>query len=265
MTIHQTAIIDSDADIADGVEVGPYAVIGAGVRIATGCRIGPHAHLEGPLEMGEGCAVGTSSVIGLAPQTVGDDGPGGATRIGPGNVFREFSQVHRSRYEDGTTVIGARNYFMAGAHVAHDCILADDIVMVNNTALAGHVEVESRAFFGGGAMIHHFVRIGRLAMIGGYAGLANDAPPFSMVQGIRPAVIAGLNMVGLRRAGVSMSARRALKAAFTVIFRTEGPMEDRLASLDADETPEVRHLVEFMRKSERGVLRMARGAAGTAE
>ena len=171
MAIHETAILDPGAELADGVDVGPYAVIGAGVRIGAGCRIGPHAHLEGPLDMGEDCVVGTSSVIGLAPQTVGDDGPGGATRIGVGNVFREFSQVHRSRYADKATVIGARNYFMAGAHVAHDCVLADDIVMVNNTALAGHVEVASGAFFGGGAMIHQFVRIGTLAMVGGYAGL----------------------------------------------------------------------------------------------
>ncbi|MHC4549966.1 MAG: acyl-ACP--UDP-N-acetylglucosamine O-acyltransferase [Planctomycetota bacterium] len=253
MSVHPAALVDPGARLGEGVEVGPYAIIGEGVVVADRCRIAAHACLAGPLELGEASVVDFSAVLGSDPQVKGKAGPFGATRIGARNVFREFSQVNRSMESDGATVIGDDGYFMATSHVAHDCALGHHVVVCNCALLAGHVEVQDRAFVSGGVVVHQFVRIGELAMIGGNAAIHVDMPPFCMAVGDRPRTLEGLNLVGLRRAGYAPEARRALKAAFRQLFRSDLPLRERLAAVDRS-VPEVERLVAFLERSERGVI-----------
>jgi UDP-N-acetylglucosamine acyltransferase len=251
--IHPTAIIDPEARLGQGVEVGPYAVIGKGVVVGARCRIGPHACLMGPLELGEDNVVGFAAALGHDPQIKGRGGPWGAVRIGSRNVFREFSQVNRSMKPDGTTIVGDDGYFMATSHVGHDCAVGNHVVLCNCALVAGHVEVGDRAFVSGGVVIHQFTRLGELVMVGGNAAINRDIPPFCMAVGDRPHALEGLNLVGLRRAGFSGDALRALKAAFRTLFRSDRPAAERLAAVRRG-TPEVDRLVAFVERSRRGVV-----------
>lgn len=251
--IHPTAIVDPGARLGEGVEVGPYAVIGPEVVLGARCRVGPHACLLGPMEMGEENVVGHSAALGHEPQIKGKAGPWGSVRIGNRNVFREFSQVQRSSKPDGFTTIGDDCYFMAGSHAAHDCAVGNDVICCNNVMLAGHVSVGDRAFLAGGAGIHQFARVGQLAMVGGNSGLNRDMPPFCMAVGDRPHDLEGLNLVGLRRAAITGDRLAALKAAFRALFRSDVPVDARLATV-VQSTPEVVHLVAFIRESKRGVI-----------
>jgi UDP-N-acetylglucosamine acyltransferase len=251
--IHETAVIDPGARLGQGVEVGPYAVIGKGVVVGARCRIGPHACLLGPLELGDDNVVAFGAALGHDPQIKGRGGPWGATRIGHRNVFREFSQVNRSMKPDAFTVVGDDGYFMATSHVGHDCAVGNHVVLCNCALVAGHVEVGDRAFVSGGVVIHQFTRLGELVMVGGNAAINRDIPPFCMAVGDRPHALEGLNLVGLRRAGFSGDALRALKAAFRTLFRSDRPAAERLAAVRRG-TPEVDRLVAFVERSRRGVV-----------
>jgi UDP-N-acetylglucosamine acyltransferase len=257
--IHSTAVVDPSARLAPGVEVGPYAVIGKGVVVGARTQIGPHACLLGPLELGEDNFVGFSAALGFDPQVKGRRGPWGATRIGSRNVFREFSQVNRSMKPDGWTVIGDDGFFMATSHVGHDCVVGNHIVLCNCALLSGHVEVGDRAFLSGGAEVQQFSRIGELAMVAGLTGINRDVPPFCTVVGDRPRSLAGLNRVGLKRAGVPAESVRALKAAFRTLFRSQGPLAERIAAVERG-TPEVERLLAFVQSSRRGVIGLGGGA-----
>lgn len=248
--------MDPGATLGADVEIGPYAVIGAGVVVGDRCRIGPHACLLGPLTLGAECEVGFAAALGHDPQVKGKRGPWGSVRIGSRSVFREFTSVHRSTNPAGETVVGDDCFLMATAHVAHDCTLGDHVILCNCVMLAGHVEVGSRAFMGGGAGIHQFGRIGELAMVGGNASLSRDAPPFCMVSGDRPSHTEGLNVVGLRRAGLPAATRAALGEAHRILFRSDAPVAERLAAVDRS-VPEVDRLVAFVLSSRRGVVGIA--------
>jgi UDP-N-acetylglucosamine acyltransferase len=260
LPIHATAVIDPGAEIGAEAHIGPGAVIGPGVKLGDRCTLGPHACLAGPLLVGDDCAFGPSVAIGHDPQVKGKAGPFGRTRIGSGNVFREFTTVHRSMFEDGETVIGDHGYFMACSHVGHDCVVGDHVVMCNGSMLGGHVTVGHRAFLSGVAAVHQFCRVGDLAMIGGIIALTRDAPPYGVVVDSRPSRLEGINTVGLRRAGISTEARRALRRAYQLLFRTNLTLEERLVQPLPD-TEEVRLLVRFLKESKRGVVGFG-GAAG---
>lgn len=251
--IHPTAVVSGRASIGEGVEVGPYAVIGDDVVVGDRCRIGPHSVLQGPLELGPECEVGPSAALGHDPQVKGRRGPFGRTRIGARSVFREFSTVHRSMSPDGCTILGDDVYLMANAHVGHDCDVGDHVVMCNGSVLAGHVTVGARAFLSGLTGVHQFCRIGELVMLGGGCIPTTDIPPFCTAVGARPAVLKGLNTVGLRRAGVPAESRRALKTAYRTLFLSRGPFAERLAAV-APGVPEVDRLVAFCRQRGRRAL-----------
>ncbi|HEX5138844.1 MAG TPA: acyl-ACP--UDP-N-acetylglucosamine O-acyltransferase [Planctomycetota bacterium] len=259
MGIHATAIVDPGARLAADVEVGPYAVIGKDVAIGARTRVGPHANVMGPLEMGEDNIVGFSAAIGLDPQVKGRTGPWGATRIGSRNVFREFSQVHRSMKPDGCTVVGDDCYLMATSHVGHDSVIGNHVVLCNGVLLSGHVEVGDRVFLSGNAGVHQFARVGELVMVAGLTGISRDVPPYCMVVGFRPRTLTGLNRVGLKRAGIPAESIDALKDAFRALFRTQGPLEERLALVRRG-APEVEKLLAFVLNSRRGVIGLAAGA-----
>lgn len=257
MAVHPTAVVDPGAVLGD-VEIGPYAVIGAGVVLADGVVIGPHAVVHGPTDVGQGTRVHAHAVLGDLPQDLKHD-PDARTRlvIGAHNVFREFTSAHRgSSGGRGVTVIGDHNYFMANSHVAHDCVVGSHTMFANSAAIAGHVEVQDGAILGGLCAVHQHARVGRLAMIGGGAMCAQDVPPFTMAQGDRARVF-GVNIIGLRRAGVSHDVVSALKDAWRTLFVEGLPRKvavSRVAEAHPD-IPEIAELLGFIASSERGVCR----------
>jgi UDP-N-acetylglucosamine acyltransferase len=238
------------------VVVGPYAIIGAGVELGPKVSVGAHAVIEGPTVLGARCRVFPHAVIGADPQDRKYRGEPTRLVVGDDTTFREFSTANRGTGADGLTRIGGRCLFMAYAHVAHDCVVGDDVVMANSVALAGHVQVGDAVVLGGLAAVHQFGRIGRCAMVGGGSMVAQDVPPFTVAQGDR-ARLFGLNMVGLRRAGVPEAVITALKGAWRALFQQGLP--SRVAVDQALEgwghLAEVRELVQFLEGSTRGVCR----------
>jgi UDP-N-acetylglucosamine acyltransferase len=253
--IHPTAVIDSGAELAADVEIGPYAIVRAGVRLGAGCHVASHAVLEGDTTLGAGCEVGIGAVIGAAPQDRKYAGEPTRVEVGADTVIREYATIHRGTSARGCTSVGAGCYLMAYAHVAHDCVVEDDVTIANAVQLAGHVTVERGASIGGLTPVHQFVRIGRLAFVGGGSRVPQDVPPFARAAG-NPIKLFGLNTVGLERAGVPADTRRSLKRAYRLIFNSS------LRPSQATETvrqelghiPEVAELIEFLAQSERGVM-----------
>lgn len=258
--IHPTAIISAEARLADDVSVGPYAVIDGPVTLGPGCKVGPHAHLIGPLTMGRDNAVHTGCVIGDTPQHTGYKG--GATRVevGDANTFREHTVIHRGMpVADGTpgtgvTVIGNHNYLMSNSHLAHDCRVGDHCILASGAVVGGHAEIHDQAFLSGNIAVHQFCRVGRLAMIGGTSAISQDLPPFWVVQGAINVVV-GLNLVGIRRAGLPHAEIQAVRAAFKLINRSGLTIPQALEQVEANsgQLPAVRQLVDFIRSSKRGI------------
>jgi UDP-N-acetylglucosamine acyltransferase len=216
--IHPTAIIAPEASIAAAVEIGPFAVVEGPVRLGEGVRIGGHVWISGDVEIGAGSTIGWGSVVGADPQDLGfDPATCSGVRIGPGNTLREYVTIHRSASGGGFTRLGRGNFLMTGVHLAHDVELGDDNVLANNVLLAGHVCVGNGAFLGGGAGFHQFLRVGDLAMVQGNAAISQDVPPFCVAHGQNR--LAGLNTVGLRRAGFDAPARSEIKKVFHLLFR----------------------------------------------
>ena len=257
--IHPTAQVDPGARLGVGVRIAAYAVIGADVELGDDCAVGPHAVLEGPLQLGSRNRISAHAVLGLAPQDNAYRGEPTRLEIGADNEFREFVTVHRaSTKEQGVTRIGNRNLLMAYSHVGHDGWLGDDIVIANASQLAGHVRVADRAYISAVCGVHQFVRIGRLAMLGGGAVVTRDVAPYTTVAGNR-ARLRGLNTRGMQRAGLDAGARQRLRQAYDHFFR-EGLTRDRaLERIGTDPAlrgcPEIAHFIAFVRASERGIIR----------
>lgn len=252
--IHPSAHIDSEAVIGPGAVVGPGAVIGAGVELGEGCEIGAHAVLEGPAVIGAGCRIFPGAVIGTEAQMVALEGRGGGIEIGPGTVIRETATIHRSIHEGKVTRIGEGCYLMAQSHVAHDCLLGDRVIMANWIGLSGHVEIGNDSFISGYVGIHQFVRVGESAMLTGPTAVRKDVPPFATVDG-NPPRVRGLNMVGLRRRGVSAEVRGHLKRAYQILAHEAKTIAEGAARIEA-ELPlgrEIKSVLEFAETSKRGI------------
>lgn len=255
--VHPWAVVAPEARLGSDVSVGAFSVIGPGVVVGRGTSIGSHVIIDGIAEIGERCQISSHVVLGAQPQILEDQSETTRLVIGDETVIREYASVHRGSLKGrGTTMLGQRNYIMAYAHVGHDCVLGDDVVVSSQAGLAGHVEVEERAVIGGQAGIHQFVRIGKCAMVGACSAVSQDIPPFLKAQGNR-AKCYGLNTVGLRRHGVSPEAIAKLKHAYRSIFRSKlntSQALERLAT-DVDSCPEVEHLIHFIKTSSRGIAR----------
>ncbi len=257
MAIHPSAVVDPGAELGNDVEIGPFAVVGPGVILHDGVWIGPQAVVMGPSEIGAGSRIFSFAAIGGDPQDLKYRGEPSRVIIGERNTFREGCTVNRGTVGGGgVTRIGSDNLFMAGSHVAHDGQVGNHCVFANYAAIAGHVVVHDRAILGGFSGVHQHSRVGRCAMVSGGAMAALDVPPFTIAQGDR-ARLYGLNLVGLRRAGISGAVQQALKQAYREIFHQGQPF--RIALEQAREAwadvPEVIELVEFMERSGRGVCR----------
>jgi UDP-N-acetylglucosamine acyltransferase len=250
--IHPTAIIAPGAQVDPSCEIGPYAVIDADVRIGARCMVGPHVHLTGHTEIGAENRFYTGCVIGEAPQDLKYKNDPTRLRIGTANIFREHVTIHRSNKLEEDTVIGSNNFLMANSHVGHNSCLGNHVVLVNGALVAGHVTIQDRAIVSGNCMLHQFVRVGTFAMMQGGAGISKDLPPFTVARGNNH--ICGLNVVGLRRAGVSNADRLELKRLYRAIFRSNLPIRaaaEKAAQCHSSE--HARTLLEFILSSKRGV------------
>lgn len=260
MPVHSTAVIDPLAQLEPSVEIGPYAVIEGPVRIGSGCRVAAHVHLMGHTTIGDGCRIHSGAVIGDWPQDRTYAGAESYVRIGQQTVIREHVTIHRGTGDGSETVIGDRCLLLAHAHVAHNCHLGNDILLVNGALLAGYVTVGDRAVISGNAAIHQFCRVGELAMIGGLAKITRDIPPYLMFDGAGQCV--GVNTVGLKRAGCSTEDRREIKAIYKILYRTPSSFSSALAAIsDLATTPAGRTLAEFLKaSSKRGIQFGRRGS-----
>jgi UDP-N-acetylglucosamine acyltransferase len=255
--IHSTAIIDKEAFIDKEVSIGPFCIIRGKVRIGRGTKLQSSVVIEGMTEIGEGCTIFPFASIGLPPQDLKYKGEETRVLVGKGNIIREYTTIHRASVGgDRTTVIGDNNFLMAYAHVAHDCKVGSNTVMANAATLAGHVTVEDHAVIGGLVAVHQFTRIGAYAMVGGFSGIGQDIPPYTIASGAR-AKLFGLNTVGLKRHGFSDSSINALKKAYKILFREKRTLKEAIRKIKAElpDIPEIRHLTEFIEKNTRGICR----------
>lgn len=251
--IHPTAVVAHGAVLAPDVRVGPFAVIDGPVELGAGCVVRAHAHLIGPFTAGEGNDFGTGCIIGDRPQHLGYKGEVTELVIGHGNVFREHVTVHRGMPGTRGTSIGDDNYFMVGSHVAHDCRVGSHTILVNGSMLGGHVELGDRALLSGNGAVHQFCRVGRLALVRSQSALTLDAPPFWIIEGTNRAL--GVNVVGMRRAGLASVEIQAIRKAFNILYRGGTLITMATAQIEAElgSHAVVRELVEFIRASKRGI------------
>ncbi|HJZ60506.1 MAG TPA: acyl-ACP--UDP-N-acetylglucosamine O-acyltransferase [Gemmataceae bacterium] len=256
--IHPTAVISADARLAADVRIGPFAVIDGPVTIGPGCVIRPHAHLVGPLTLGANNDVGSGTVLGTAPQHLGYTGEETLTEIGDANTFREHVTVHRGMPTSanpgtGVTRIGSGNLFMAGSHVAHDCRVGDHNIFANCALIGGHVAVADRVLLSGNSAVHQFCRVGRLALLSGASASSKDIPPFWVMQDVNR--VCGVNVIGMRRAGIPTPEIQAVRRAFGIIYRERLTLAAAVLRIEAElgQVPAVRELIEFIRSSKRGI------------
>ncbi len=259
MEIHPTAIVAPEADLADDVLIKAFSVIGPNVSLGSGSVVGPHAIIDGWTKIGARNQIHPFVSIGLPPQDLSYRGEETQVIIGDDNVFREGVTVHRGTQRGKkVTTIGNQNYFMAYAHVAHDCVVGSHVIMANAATLGGHVHIDDHANVGGLTGVHQFVRIGAYAFVGGASGVRMDLPPYTLAAG-NPARLYGPNVVGLRRAGVPRESIQALKKSYYILFRSSLTIKDAIAKVREVVEPvlEVSRLLRFMEEhSKRGVTRM---------
>ena len=253
-TVHATAIVDASAELGEGVTVGPWVSIGPRVRIGDGTEVGPRVLIEKDTTVGEDCRLANGAVLGTDPQDLKYKGEHSTLEVGDRTVVREFATLNRGTEASGRTVVGTDCLLMAYTHVAHDCEIGNHVVLANSVNMAGHVLIEDWVIVGGLTPIHQFVRIGAHAFVGGGSRVPQDIPPYCRAAG-NPPQLYGLNSVGLERRGLSDDVRRALKQAYRILFQSN---ETLSAALDRAEQevvgiPEVKHLIQFVRSSERGV------------
>jgi len=249
MKIHPTAIVDPNAQISDDAEIGPYSVIGDHVVIGAGTRVRAHVIIEPFVTLGDNCDVFSGTVLGGIPQDRKFKGETSHLIIGDNNVIREHVTIHRAAGENNETRIGSDNLIMAYCHIGHNSTIGNGIMMANMVGLAGHIEVEDKVIFGGFVGVHQFVRVGKMAMVGGYSKVVQDIPPFMMADG-RPCKVLDLNVIGLRRAGVSAKARADLKQAYKLLYRSDMNMSQAVELVEAEvpSGPECDYLLGFIRK-----------------
>src|SRR6266702_4560882 len=254
--IHPTAIVDPGAEIGAGTIVGPYCVIGANVVIGANCWLQHHVTLQGPMHAGAQNKFYAYCSIGQQTQDLKYAGEPTYLEIGDENTFREFVTVNRSTTGEGKTRIGSGGNFLAYSHIGHDCSVGNGVVFSNNGTLAGHVEVGDHAVMGGLTAVHQFCRIGRFAITGGCSKIVQDVPPFMIADG-NPAEIRGVNLVGLERACYATESVKAIKEAFRLIYRSKLNTRQAIEAVRNQIEPreEITHLIEFIEKSERGIIR----------
>ncbi len=217
MAIHPTAIVDRHAELDPTVEVGPYAIIEAGAQIQADTRIWHHAHVGCGARIGRRCQIHPFAVVSHPPQDLKWSGTPSYVQVGDDTILREHVSIHRGTMPESTTTIGARCFLMGASHVAHNCCVGDEVKMAQGAMLGGHATVGHGTFVGGNAAVHQFVRVGEMAMVAGVIRLIQDVPPFMLVGSQGPA---GVNVIGLRRAGYPQETRTELRACYRLLYRS---------------------------------------------
>ncbi len=254
--IHPTAVISDKAELGKNVKIGPYSVVNDHVTIGDGTEIAAHVMIDSHTTLGKNNRIFTGAVIGSESQDLKFKGEVSYVEIGDDNTFREYVTINRATEPGGKTIIGNNNAILAYCHVAHDCILGNNITISNVTTLAGHCEVEDGAGLGGYVGVHQFVKIGKLAYVGGWSKVVKDVPPYVRVSG-SPLKVFGLNKVGLERRDITPEARKALRQAYTLLFRSDNNVSQAIEAIEADipKVAEVQGLIDFVKNSSRGITR----------
>ncbi|MDI6854162.1 MAG: acyl-ACP--UDP-N-acetylglucosamine O-acyltransferase [Deltaproteobacteria bacterium] len=254
--IHATALVDKRAELAPGVQVGPYSIIEGRVVIGADTQIGPHVVIKEFTTIGARCRIFQFASLGEIPQDLKFKGEESQLIIGDDNTIREFATMHRGTAGGGgVTRIGNGNLFMAYTHIAHDCLVGNSVIMSNAATLGGHIVIEDKAIIGGLAAVHQFSRIGRHAFVGGASAVARDVPPYTIAYGNR-AKLVGLNLVGLKRSGFSDATIQSLKQAYEILFLSSLNMKEAVQRVRDEliHIPEVQHLLDFIASTERGLV-----------
>ena len=251
---HPTAVIHPRAQIGPGCEIGPYCVIGEHVSLGEACKLHSHVVIDGHTSLGNRNEIFPFASIGLQTQDLKWKGGLTRTEIGDDNTFRECVTINSATSDGEVTKVGSNNHILAYSHLAHNVVVGNDIIMSNVATLAGHVTVEDQVVIGGLVAIHQFCRVGKLAMIGGCSKVVQDVPPFMLADG-NPAETRTINKIGLERNGVSDTAQAALRQAYKILFREGFTISNAIARIEKEcpSLPEVAHLLQFVRTSERGI------------
>ena len=250
-----TARVHPDAVIGPGTRIGEFCVIESETTIGPGCVFQPYVYVKRWTTLGSANEISAGTVLGTDPLDKSFDGARSYLRIGDRNKIREHFTISRGTQPESETRIGNGNYIMPSGHIAHNCRLGDDIVVASCTLVAGYVEIENQAFISGGVVIHQYSRVGRLAMVGGNTRVNSDLPPYFLYTNFNVAA-KGLNTVGLKRAGFSLSDVERLKAAYRLLYRSGLKLTEALERIEVELPSEhTRHLVDFIRKSTRGICR----------
>lgn len=255
--IDKSAIVDSGAELAENVVIGPYSVIGPEVKIGSGTVIGPHVVIKGPTSIGKDNKIYQFTSIGEDPQDKKYANERTRLEIGDRNTIREFATMHRGTKQDNSlTKIGSDNLFMAYTHVAHDCVIGNHVIMANGASLAGHVQLHSHAILGGFTLVHQFTKIGEYSFAAMGSAITQDIPPFVMVGG-KPTKPHGINSVGMERSGISPEDIRLIRKAYKMIYKMNLRLEDAIDQMEdlAGDSRELSAMVNFLRSVSRGILR----------
>jgi len=250
VAIHQTAIVDKGAKIGRNVDIGPYSVIEDGVEIGDDTKLWHNVYVAKGTTIGKSCQIHMGVVLGHIPQDIDFKGEPSYLKIGDRNIIREFATVHRGTQEGSSTIIGNDNFIMGLCHIAHNCHLKNNITMVNNSLLGGHVKVEDMVFMSGNCVVHQFVRIGKLVMAGGSARIGKDVPPFMIVE--RESTVTSYNVIGIRRAGFDSDTKSQIKKAFAILYRSDLNIKNALDKIEKELiSPEIKYFVNFIKDSEK--------------
>ncbi|MEM6883423.1 MAG: acyl-ACP--UDP-N-acetylglucosamine O-acyltransferase [Verrucomicrobiota bacterium] len=254
MIIHERAMVHPSASIGEGTVIGPDVIIDEHVTVGANCEIRARAILTGHTTIGDRNQIGYNAIIGAEPQDLSYDNSVSYVRIGNDNIIRENSTIHRGTEAESETVLGNQNYLMAGVHVAHNCRIGNEVIMVNNVLLGGHVEIRDFAFLGGDVVVHQFVRIGEYVMVRGQTRVGMDIPPYCMAAYTNAVV--GLNRVGLKRRGFDPEQRKTIQRAFDVVFKQGNNREQAIKAMGVFkglQTDEVALLTAFLEGTQRGI------------
>ncbi len=263
MSIHPTAIVDPGAEIGSGVEIGPFSIISDRVRIGDNTAIGPHAVILPFTTIGASCAIHACAVIGDLPQDLAFDNAESHVTIGSNCVIREGVTIHRGTKAGTETVVGDNCFLMTNSHFAHNVKLGNRVIVVSGALVAGYVEVGDRAFISGNCVIHQFVKIGQLAMLGGGCAIGKDVPPFCTTRSAGINDIAGLNVVGMRRAGILAAGRLEVKRAFRTLYLSGLNVSEAVAAIRREQSSDYAlEFCRFVEASSRGICKATARRAG---
>lgn len=253
MSVHQTAIVDPGAELDSTVQIGPYAVVEDHVRIGAGTRLASHVVIKSFTHIGQDCFIDVGAVLGGWPQDHKFKGEETYLKIADRNLIREYVTMHRATGEGKATTVGSDNLIMAYAHIGHNCEIGNNTMISNSVGISGHVVVEDHVVLGGMVGIHQYIRIGKMAIVGGYSKVSQDIPPFMLADG-RPAKVYGLNRRGLQRHNIGPKAMSALKKAYKLLYRSGLNLGDAIERIATEVEPveEVVYLLEFLTRVREG-------------